>query len=134
MRSLTFTLPLLACLSALPLAAQDVAEGKALFQNFCATCHGPGGTGAGPTAEIMTIEPANLTRLSAENQGTFPLMRVLRTIDGRDPLVAHGSPMPLFGEYFEGQGAAIKTPAGQPILTSQPLVDLVTWLKTIQVD
>ena len=120
------------CLSALPLAAQDAAEGEALFQTFCATCHGPDAKGGGPMAEIMTLAPPDLTGLSAANEGEFPLMQVLRQIDGRDPLLAHGRPMPLFGAYFEGEDAAMKTPAGQPILTSKPLIDLVTWLESVQ--
>jgi hypothetical protein len=80
----------------------------------------------------MTIAPADLTRLSAGNGGVFPTGRVVRQIDGRDPVLAHGSPMPVFGPFFDGEDAALKTPAGQPILTSRPLADLVAWLMTIQ--
>jgi hypothetical protein len=42
--------------------------------------------------------------------------------------------MPVYGPYFEGQDTAIKTHEGQPILTSQPIVDLVAYLKTLQKD
>ena len=57
---------------------------------------------------------------------------VVQRIDGRDPLVSHGSPMPVYGPYFEGQDTAIKTDVGQPILTSKPIADLVAYLKTLQ--
>lgn len=116
----------------LPATAQDMDVGKALFQKNCATCHGLDGAGNGPMAPAMALQPTNLTLLAAGNGGAFPTLRVVRRIDGREPLVSHGSPMPIFGEFFEGQGAALKTAAGQPIMTSQPIVDLVTWLESVQ--
>lgn len=121
-----------ACLFALPAAAQDETAGAALYAGHCAYCHGATGAGDGPQASVLNPQPKDLTRLAAENGGTFPTLRVVRRIDGRDPLVAHGSPMPVFGEFFEGEGAAVKTGAGQPILTSRPVADLVAWLATIQ--
>jgi mono/diheme cytochrome c family protein len=114
-------------------AAQDLAEGEALYATFCATCHGPGAQGDGPTAEIMTIAPTDLTRLAAVNEGSFPHARVVMQIDGRGLIAAHGVPMPLFGPFFQGEDAALKTDAGQPILTSRPIVDLVSYLQSIQV-
>jgi len=40
--------------------------------------------------------------------------------------------MPIFGDFFEGRGVALKTASGQPIMTSQPVVDLVAWLESLQ--
>lgn len=111
--------------------AQDVEEGGELFMHYCATCHGIEASGHGPMAGVLVIQPTDLTALADEG-GVFPTARVVARIDGRDPLVSHGSPMPLFGPYFEGQDTAIKTPAGQPILTSQPIADLVAYLMTLQ--
>ncbi len=115
-------------------AVGDSAEGAAIFATFCATCHGPSAEGTGPTAEIMTIAPPDLTRLSSGNGGVFPVADIVRRIDGRDPVLAHGSPMPVFGPFFEGDDTALKTAAGQPILTSAPVADLVAWLRAIQVE
>jgi hypothetical protein len=81
---------------------------------------------------MMAIQPPDLTRLSASEGGTFPLARVVTRIDGRDPLVSHGSDMPVYGWFFEGQDVAAKTASGQPILTSQPVVDLMAYLETLQ--
>lgn len=121
-----------AILAATGTQAQDVEEGKALYAVFCATCHGQAAQGNGPTAEIMVLNPTDLTRLSASNGGTFPMEMVVRRIDGRDPVVAHGSPMPVFGPFFEGDPTPLKTASGQPIMTSRSVADLVTWLQTIQ--
>jgi len=120
------------CLSALPAGAQDAEEGQALFQSYCAACHGTEARGDGHMATILTVLPADLTQLSAGNGGVFPTARVVRQIDGRDPMLAHGGVMPLFGDFFEGDDAAMKLESGQPILTSRAIVDLVTWLEEVQ--
>jgi mono/diheme cytochrome c family protein len=111
---------------------RDPAQGQSLFRTYCASCHGAGADGTGPMVGALAGEPADLTRLKADNDGIFPLVRVIRQIDGRDPLVAHGSPMPVFGGFFEGRDVALKTSAGQPILTSMPVADIVGWLETVQ--
>lgn len=121
-------------LAAMPVRAQDVDKGAELFRNNCATCHGIEATGKGPMAGVLVIKPADLTRLSAGNGGVFPTERVIRRIDGRDPLVSHGSPMPIFGQFFEGRDTAVKTPGGQPMMTSEPIADLVAYLQGIQVE
>ena len=127
----------IAALALLPLQApaQSVEEGRALFARHCATCHGVEAGGGGPMAGVLTIAPPDLTRLSARHEGEFPLLRVIRRIDGRDPLVSHGSPMPVYGDFFEGVfDVPVKTPAGQPILTSRPVLDLVSYLQSLQVE
>ncbi|WP_170331637.1 c-type cytochrome [Ruegeria arenilitoris] len=111
--------------------AQDVETGAELYRHYCATCHGIDATGHGPMAGVLVIQPVDLTKLTGED-GVFPTARVVGRIDGRDPLVSHGSPMPVYGPYFDGQDTSMKTPEGQPILTSQPIVDLVAYLETLQ--
>nr|WP_235216121.1 cytochrome c [Ruegeria halocynthiae] len=111
--------------------AQNVETGGELFQHYCATCHGIDATGYGPMAGVLVVQPTDLTKLTGAD-GEFPVARVVARIDGQDPLVSHGSPMPVYGPFFKGQDATLKTPAGQPILTSQPIVDLVAFLKTLQ--
>jgi mono/diheme cytochrome c family protein len=120
-------------LSATALPAQDVDHGRALFQTHCATCHGADAAGNGPLAGALVLQPPNLTTLSAENDGVFPLERVVNRIDGTDPLVSHGSPMPVFGPYFEGvANVGMKLQSGQPIMVSEPIADLVGYLQSVQ--
>ncbi|PSL22041.1 c-type cytochrome [Shimia abyssi] len=114
------------------LYAADAIEGAAIYRNHCAACHGVELTGQGPMAGVMVVKPVDLTVLSDENNGEFPLVRVIKRIDGRDPLVSHGSPMPVYGDFFEGIDVALKAPSGQPIMTSQPVADLVEYLKESQ--
>lgn len=117
---------------AAPATAQDEREGAALYREHCATCHGVDGMGDGPMAGVLLIKPKDLTQLQSANQGVFPTVTVVRRIDGRDPLVSHGSPMPVYGSFFEGHDAVIKSPSGQPIFTSQPIVDLMAYLRSVQ--
>lgn len=112
--------------------AQDVAEGETLYRLHCASCHGLEARGGGPMAPVLVLQPIDLTRLQAENDGVFPRVRVVMRIDGRDPLVSHGSPMPVYGYFFEGNDRPLKAESGQPIMTSKPVVDLVAYLESIQ--
>ena len=130
---LTLTLTVSALMAGPTIAlAQDAAAGQELFRTHCATCHGIEATGHGPMAGVLVIKPVDLTQLRATNGGVFPTERVVRRIDGRDPLISHGSPMPVYGFFFEGNDTALKTPSGQPLMTSRPIVDLVAFLQGLQ--
>lgn len=121
-----------AVLAAPALAEPDPVAGEGVFQTFCAACHGADAKGNGPMTEVLTLIPPDLTQLSASNGGIFPVFDVLRQIDGRDPMLAHGGEMPLFGQLFEFPDTAIATDSGQPILTAQPLADVAAWLESVQ--
>lgn len=128
---------LLTLLLSAPAAAQDIEpgdamEGAEIFATYCATCHGLEGLGDGRMAPILTVLPPDLTQLQARAGGVFPVAASIFQIDGRDPVLAHGADMPLFGEFFQGFDIALKTETGQPIMTSKPIADVVAYLKEIQ--
>lgn len=126
-------LAFIAAILSAPAFAQDADIGRAHYYTHCATCHGVTGRGDGPISGTLLVPPTDLTGLSLGNDGAFPLERVVLRIDGREPLVSHGSPMPVYGDYFEGVfDVPLKTPGGQPVLTSQPVADLVAFLREIQ--
>ena len=110
----------------------NVVEGGGIFAAYCATCHGDAGRGDGRMGAVLTVLPPDLTGLAAANGGVFPVARVVAQIDGRNPLLAHGGTMPLFGDFFEGDDVAIKAETGQPILTSRPIADVAAWLESVQ--
>jgi len=112
--------------------AGDVATGAGLYFSYSAACHELEARGDGEMAGILTILPSDLTRLSEANDGAFPIPDVVRQIDGRDPLMALGGVMPLYGDFFEGDDVAIPSEAGQPIMTSRAIADLTAFLKAIQ--
>ena len=115
-----------------PVGAQDVEEGRALYDRHCAACHGADGEGDGPLAPALIVQPVDLTALSAANGGIFPAEQMVARIDGRDPLVSHGSPMPVYGPFFDGPESAMKLPSGQPLIAPQAIVDLMAWLESVQ--
>jgi len=81
-----------------PVAASDAG---AMFENYCAACHGKSAKGDGPAAAALKKAPADLTKISARNGGKYPEVQVKRYIDGLDEVAAHGSrDMPLWGALF----------------------------------
>ena len=112
--------------------AQDAARGAELYARHCATCHGADATGGGPMAPVLVLQPPDLTKLSARHEGAFPVARVVMRIDGRDPLVSHGSPMPVYGDFFDGDEVLLKSETGQIVMTSAPVQDLLEYLRGLQ--
>ena len=110
-------------------AAED---GAAAFRDHCAVCHGIAADGDGPMAPVLSVAPPDLTALAAANGGAFPLGRVLRHVDGREEVIAHGGPMPIFGLLLDGPSAAILAPDGSEIVTSEALAIIVAWLEERQ--
>ena len=118
-----------------PLSATDPIEtdraerGKRLFRIYCTNCHGNTGLGDGPSADLLLVKPADLTRIRAENGGRFPFDEVLQKIDGRAEIESHGPrQMPIWGIALQewdkdtDQRAEI---AGR-------LLELTTFVKSIQ--
>ena len=123
---------LLVCLAAPVWAEGDPVAGEGMFRTFCATCHGVDAQGDGLMSGMLTVEPPDLTGLAQSNGGVFPVFDVVRQIDGRDPMLAHGGEMPLFGAMFDFPDGSIKSETGQPIITAQPIADIAAWLASIQ--
>lgn len=108
----------------------DPDRGAELFARNCAVCHGADATGDGPMTQILSITPADLTRLASDNG--YDLAEITRRIDGRDVILAHGGPMPLFGHILGGESAVVDGADGAPVFTTQAVLDIATWLVTIQ--
>ncbi|MEM8580283.1 MAG: cytochrome c [Pseudomonadota bacterium] len=119
-------------LAAAPCFAQDINAGRQVFRDYCVTCHGMEGRGDGPMTQVLTIQPPDITRLTQNNSGVFPTSRVVAQVDGRVPVLGHGGPMPIFGPVFEGRAGALDSETGAPILTSETMVDVVSYLQTLQ--
>jgi cytochrome c553 len=84
-----------------PIKQTSASDAGAMFNSYCAVCHGKEGKGDGPAAKSLAKTPADLTKLTARNNGTFPEIRVRRYIEGLDEIAAHGTrDMPMWGELF----------------------------------
>jgi mono/diheme cytochrome c family protein len=88
-----------------PPPAVDVADSAGMFREYCASCHGQKGKGDGPAAAALKTAPADLTRISARNDGKFPTSKIRRFIEGLDEVAAHGSrDMPVWGTVLRSPG------------------------------
>lgn len=117
----------------LALGAEDVTRGAELYAFHCAACHGADASGNGPLAPALIIQPTDLTALGARNAAVLPVIRIVKRIDGRDPLVSHGSPMPVYGALFDDSDVMLRTETGQYLATSEPVAALVAFIAAIQV-
>ena len=97
------------------LLAGDIAAGRALYQQYCSTCHGPQGQGDGPAASAMNPKPRNHT-------------------DGR--YMNALSEAHLTTVISEG-GAAVQRsplmPSWKGALTPQQIQDVIAYLRTLAV-
>jgi mono/diheme cytochrome c family protein len=91
----------------LPVSAENVAAEEAFdfgefeYRSHCASCHGPTGKGDGPMGQYLVSKPSDLTVLSKNNGGVFPVQQVYEVIDGQKEVGAHGTrTMPVWGREF----------------------------------
>jgi len=106
-------------------------DGRTVYLEACASCHGPDGKGNGPVAKALTKPPADLTRLAERNGGTFPRQHVLEVITGEIAIPAHGKrEMPVWSQRFSpsASGATV----GASIYSQKHLDRVLSYLLSIQ--
>lgn len=106
---------------------QEVIEnGRQLFIQKCAICHGQEGKGDGTLGLQLKNRPADLSHVSKRNGGTFPFWQVYATIDGREDIGAHGPrEMPVWGSDDRYVGTGGRLASGQ-------ILEIVFFLQSIQ--
>jgi len=89
-------------LSAIAFAQQEATDfGKREFENSCADCHGMDAKGNGVLTANLKVAPPDLTLLTKNNEGVFPIERIYAVIDGRTQIASHGSrDMPIWGTRY----------------------------------
>jgi mono/diheme cytochrome c family protein len=79
----------------------EADPGKAFYLRHCSSCHGQEGRGNGPVSRYLNVKVPDLTLIKTNNHGVYPLDEVMRAIDGRRDVRAHGDrQMPVWGEIF----------------------------------
>ena len=109
--------------------ADDI--GKAEYMISCASCHGESAAGEGPLAELMTVPVPALTGLSAANDGEFPMLKVIHSIDGRQKTRGHGYPMPVWGKRFLAESGVPDSYGNEAIVRGRVL-SIAYYLESIQ--
>jgi copper transport protein len=80
----------------IPRTPNSVAIGHAVYQQHCASCHGPDGRGDGPMAEMLSAPPPDLHAANVDSRSDVQLFAVIR--DGIPQ-----SEMPPFREHMSEQ-------------------------------
>lgn len=102
------------------------ASGSAIFENYCAACHGRSARGDGPLADSLKTRPADLTMMAKRNGGSFSADQASKIIDGRNPVKGHGGgDMPIWGDAF--------AKSTDPMPVEEKIRRLVMYLQSIQV-
>jgi len=107
----------------------DNDVGEQSFKAYCANCHGESATGDGPLSKLLTVDVADITQLTANNDGVFPMLDVIHVIDGRSGLRGHEGPMPVYGEYFSSDDYG---PYGSETVVRGRMLSIALYLESIQ--
>lgn len=70
--------------SSRPMRQISSVDGKDLYAEYCAPCHGREGKGDGPRAKDLSKAVPDLTRIAARNGGQFKRSKIERFISGED--------------------------------------------------
>lgn len=128
----------LAALACATVAAQPSKLGQREYRNSCAVCHGNGGKGDGSYGYIIEKRMPDLTLLSKNNGGVFPVERIYETIDGSATVKAHGTKeMPIWGDRYRIQAAEYYAdtplPYDERAFVRARILALIEYLSTLQV-
>ena len=128
-------------LSTIALAQQEATDfGKREFENSCADCHGMDAKGKGVLAANLTVAPPDLTLLTKNNGGVFPVERIFAVIDGRTQIESHGSrDMPIWGTRYAVNAAEhfmsvpnVGVPPNLEAYIRTRILNLINYLRRIQ--
>src|SRR6185437_772604 len=73
-------------------------NGKEMYKNYCAPCHGEDGKGNGQVASSLKARPSDLTELAKNNNGKFPDTHIVAILQFGAAVPSHGSAtMPVWG-------------------------------------
>lgn len=110
----------------------QAADGRGLYMEYCAVCHGADGKGDGEMARSMTVPPKDLTLIALRHGDEFPRAKVLSMIDGYARSDLDGPSMPEFGELLQGDLVPLDTGDGVLTPTPRKMVALLEYLESIQ--
>jgi mono/diheme cytochrome c family protein len=110
-----------------PITKTPPNDGKNMFDNYCAVCHGKDGKGAGPAATALKTPPTDLTGLTKGAGGKYPAPHVAAIIRGQAATPSHGSQdMPVWGPLFSSISQ------GHEAQVQQRITNLVDYVGTLQ--
>lgn len=112
----------------IPVEKTNPTNGKQMYNNYCAPCHGIDARGHGPAAPALKTPPPDLTGLTKANHGKFPDTHILSVLRFGSEMPSHGSAeMPMWGPIL-GRMSQVNSQDKELRMTN-----LSRYLETLQV-
>ena len=113
----------------IPVSKAPANNGKQMYVNYCAPCHGVDGKVNGPAAAALKKQPTDLAVLSRNNGGKFPSTHIVSVLQFGTANPSHGSTeMPMWGPVL---GSANSAPS-EPNMRALRISNLSRYLQTLQ--
>lgn len=115
----------------------QMKDAEALFQTYCAPCHGSDARGDGPVAADLRTTPPSLREIAKRRGDEFNEQEIAAYIDGRNMPRAHGTvEMPIWGNLFgyaaQAEGALSSDQGALEKEAETRIALLVNYLESIQ--
>ena len=111
----------------IPVGQTSPADGKQMFNSYCAPCHGVDGRGQGRVASALKVPPTDLSKLAAANGGKFPVAHLLSVLRFGVDHPAQGTvEMPVWVPIFASMNRA------STVDREQRASNLIDYLHTLQ--
>lgn len=107
---------------------KSLADGPALFQAYCAFCHGELGKGDGSLADFLSRPPIDLTTIALKHGGTFPALWV------EDFIADRGRGLPPGRDAMPDWGRFLRSTSPSQAVYRLKLWNLVQYIRSIQVN
>lgn len=112
----------------LTISKTSPTNGKVMYANYCAECHGMDGRGNGPVASELRTPPSDLTLQSRNNHGRYPQTHIAAVLEfGTRPQVHRTALMPVWGPILG------KMDQANPAETMLRINNLSRYVESLQV-
>lgn len=106
--------------------------GKAVFEQYCASCHGMAADGNGPVAAELKVAPSDLRKLGKEFGTPLAKPKLLEVIDGRNMVRAHGTAtMPVWGDQLVRE---VPPSVNTEFFKRGTILVIIEYLQTLQIE
>jgi mono/diheme cytochrome c family protein len=103
-------------------------NGKVMYSDYCAMCHGMDGRGNGPVASELRNPPSDLTLQSRNNHGRYPQTHIAAVLEfGTRPQAHRTVLMPVWGPILG------KMDQANPAETMLRINNLSRYVESLQV-
>ena len=113
----------------IPGSKASVNNGKQMYVNYCAPCHGVEGKGNGPAAAALKTQPTDLAALSRNHGGKFPSTHIASVLEFGAANPSHGrAEMPVWGPML----GSVDTATNDANVRALRISNLSRYLQTLQ--